>query len=857
MEGKMKKLISILIILVMVAINVSIFNNKVIPISSEESRIVYKPQEIQYPLKNPDTGWINYSFSPFTDFTPLYSGSSSKYSTTCYSNYFTWRDLEPQEGVYDFSAINNFVNQWSNHGMSLAIGIHMADATSLPGQIHVPQYIYESVGGKWITSLYGGAFTLPYPTWEPYYWDDLLLDSWGNMLKAFAAEYAKKPKWQKYIKEFDMSSFGQWGEWHTEMFGHESSKTDPKSKLFNKSDSQIKQIQVQTMERMSKQYTDLFLNNNDGIKYPKLGLNVVYSTVTYGEYKFATNGTLAPGIKNVIDNSLFNQISIYRRFIGGEYYLYGPDRTAILKNWQKLRFHGEWGSATGNINDGDFGNNTQGNPTTTQQAIQQALDYHSSTLGWYVGSVLESKKLNVAEVPSGKLYNGKDYIYYDGMTLEEYYQANCGYRLVLNSAEFPSNLNNGQTFKLIQNWAQKGVATVYNKYNLTAYLVNDSGKVISLGSDESFDARGMLKKENDVLKNYNIVTTHKLPANISPGYYQLKIAVTDPATGEPAVNLAILGKDNGGNNYGKYSLGYIEVGNFTGKKPTFTANSYIKPEKMKSSRPILKKSNNSFVWGDPDNSFTGYAGFSFSLKKGVDVYDIGYAIKDRKYSYPVIMSIVDLENKNVLVSQVFRFAGGGYLESGQLSVPVKLFANRKYAVLARYSEEKANIYGEKIVIKTLYRNSPLNLINSNFDDIHAVTSSDGKIIKASEGGENKSNGVINLGFKETSASESVASTNSLSSTTSMSKSADDEQIISSSNSYSYNSSISFASSVGSNSISRNESQIVVSDAKSIENLKNTQKTKFPQSLVIIAVILLTAGITALLYFLVYRNNQNT
>ena len=56
--------------------------------------------------------------------------------------------------------------------------------------------------------------------------------------------------------EFDMSAYGQWGEWHTSMFDDAECRNDPKSKLYKKSEEEIRQIQVETMERMSRQYTD-------------------------------------------------------------------------------------------------------------------------------------------------------------------------------------------------------------------------------------------------------------------------------------------------------------------------------------------------------------------------------------------------------------------------------------------------------------------------------------------------------------------------------------------------------------------------------------------------------------------------
>lgn len=707
-------------------------------------KVLYTPQEILQPLKNPNMGWTTYSFKPYTDTTAVFGGQMSKYSTNIYSNYFSWRELEPSEGVYDFTPIDNFVKLWKDYDLDVAVGIHMADATSLPGQIHVPQYIYEQVGGKWVTELYGGAFTLPYPTWEPYYWEEKLLTSWENLLRAFAKEYEENTLWQEKIAQLDMSSFGQWGEWHTSMFDDAYCRQDPNSKLYGKTDEQVKEIQVQTMERMSKRYTDIFLNDETDIKYPRLTANVVYSTVTYGEYVATEDGTLAPGIKNVIEASKMGEVDMFRRFIGGEQYLFGPDKETILNHWQRLRFHGEWGSATGGIDDGDFGNNLVGNPTTTQQAVQMGLDYHSSTLGWYVGSVLENKKVNITEVPSGDLYMGKDFIVWSGMTLEEYYQANCGYRLVLDSIEYPSAVKSGDEISLDQIWSQKGCATVYDKYDLKVYLLSESGEEYVLGTDSGFDARGWIKRDDSEYKKYPVVSSFTVP-QLPSGYYKLMVAIVDEQ-GEPAINLAIAGKDTDGDHYGKYGLGYLAVNSPEGVMPNFVAEPYREPVKRVTNRPSMRTGYDQFSFGEEDTEFVGYAGFSFIAKRDMQVWEIGFAVKQAENSYPITLSIVDIEQKKCLVSQTFRFSGIGSIEYGQLAVPVAMEKDKEYAVLARYDPENVNLYGEKKKIKVLYKRCVLSDLSEEIIDIQAVTSSDGLNLNYDTAAQNMSNGALNIRY---------------------------------------------------------------------------------------------------------------
>jgi hypothetical protein len=125
-----------------------------------------------------------------------------------------------------------------------------------------------------------------------------------------------------------------------------------------------------------------------------------------------------------------------------------------------------------------------------------------------------------------------------------------GYRLVLASTDFSQVLHQGESWALQQVWLNRNVGRSYIQYPLRVYLVDAEGKAVWSGEDAGFDPRGFVKGST-----YPVSSTFTLPEDVPPGHYQLKIALVDPTTGEPAVQLAIEGRDS----VGRYSLGEVTV----------------------------------------------------------------------------------------------------------------------------------------------------------------------------------------------------------------------------------------------------------------------------------------------------------
>jgi len=129
-----------------------------------------------------------------------------------------------------------------------------------------------------------------------------------------------------------------------------------------------------------------------------------------------------------------------------------------------------------------------------------------------------------------------------------------GYRLVLRSASHPARAIAGEPLPLECQWDNIGVAPPYRGYvvawQLRPVARGAWGEPITIEDPaHPIDVTKWLPGPHDVKLDL------ALPADIEPGRYRLAVALIDPFTREPAVRLAIEGRDA----QGWYNLSQLEV----------------------------------------------------------------------------------------------------------------------------------------------------------------------------------------------------------------------------------------------------------------------------------------------------------
>jgi Domain of unknown function (DUF4832) len=126
------------------------------------------------------------------------------------------------------------------------------------------------------------------------------------------------------------------------------------------------------------------------------------------------------------------------------------------------------------------------------------------------------------------------------------FQKKMGYRFVLRRLEYPKAVKAGHLMPVKMWWFNAGVAPVYHDYSLDFEL-------------RSADARGAIHTFADIRKwlpgDSIYESTLHVPEMLRPGKCRVRIALLDLRTGQPAIRLAIEGREADG----WYDLGAIIV----------------------------------------------------------------------------------------------------------------------------------------------------------------------------------------------------------------------------------------------------------------------------------------------------------
>jgi hypothetical protein len=160
------------------------------------------------------------------------------------------------------------------------------------------------------------------------------------------------------------------------------------------------------------------------------------------------------------------------------------------------------------------------------------VDYiFSQALRWHVSSV------NVKSSPIPVEWRSK---------FDEF-QKKMGYRFVLRRVEYPRSVKAGQMMPVHMWWLNSGVAPVYRQYTLAIQFQSAAeSQNVTLTSDVTKWVPG------DAVVDQLVY----VPDTLRPGTYRLRVTLLDPRTNQPAVRIAIKGRESDG----WYNLVKITIG---------------------------------------------------------------------------------------------------------------------------------------------------------------------------------------------------------------------------------------------------------------------------------------------------------
>lgn len=474
------------------------------------------PQEIDSVLHNPDMGWV------FID--NAIPGHNDEGRTGSYPDIDNvavlsdWAEMEPTEGNYNWTMVDNAINYWVGQGKRIHFRMSSDTMVIIPYagyQNGCPQWLYDA-GVPYQTRAEQG-YNIKFPD----YTNSLYMPKLTNFVSAWANRY----KGNVNLDLVDLRGYGMWGEWHS---GHDfTGITQRESYLQQIIDAWYNAWGQQKILALSNSYewrTDMVPNCANPSTYTD------YKAWSKFDYAF-TKPKLVPRRDGVSGAMLQWDSKLLMDYFRANYKL--P---------VTLEFFGKYSDY--NQQGGFAGYNCE---TALNEALYMFHPNYMTMWGW--------------DGDSG----ARDF-YDNGKYWLDFGAKWMGYRFVLTKASYPQIVKPGETFTLDQTWINRAVGRCFNKYPLKVYLTDTNGNTIWSGSDNNFDQTGFVRGEN-----YNIASHFTLPSNISAGTYDLRIAMVD-GSGNPKIKLAIASMDSST----RYKIGTITVGddseNFEGG--SFTNSKY-------------------------------------------------------------------------------------------------------------------------------------------------------------------------------------------------------------------------------------------------------------------------------------------
>ncbi len=167
-------------------------------------------------LNSPHKGWYHHLLDngiasyPITDDSLVFSfpGMDHLYLR------LAWSYLEPEEGVFDWTRIDEVVEKYVPLGYGISFRITCKETGSYPGSVGqqqngvmyaTPVWVEKAGANGTITEAWG------IKSWTPVWDDPVFQAKLDNFHQQFAARYDHQ-SWVRYI---DIGSIGEWGEGHT------------------------------------------------------------------------------------------------------------------------------------------------------------------------------------------------------------------------------------------------------------------------------------------------------------------------------------------------------------------------------------------------------------------------------------------------------------------------------------------------------------------------------------------------------------------------------------------------------------------------------------------------------------------
>lgn len=154
----------------------------------------YQYQQTDEAFKNPMMG-----YAPNADYLEAVGDNTLVYVDV------TWRELEPEEGVFAFEEIaaDNYLADWRTQGKNVVFRF-VCDKPGEETHMDIPDWLYEKTGdGTFYDCSYGKGYS-------PDYTNQTFIAYHKKAIEALGAEYGQ----DSFFCFIELGSLGHWGEWH-------------------------------------------------------------------------------------------------------------------------------------------------------------------------------------------------------------------------------------------------------------------------------------------------------------------------------------------------------------------------------------------------------------------------------------------------------------------------------------------------------------------------------------------------------------------------------------------------------------------------------------------------------------------
>ncbi len=460
-------------------------------------------------LHNPDMGWViyeNFAFDqdPHGSSTMLGLLGDDLPEVDAVSLMFSWQDVEPRQGVYDFSKVDAAYDHWRQRGKNLQLRLSTESLLwwarrQPPAGLGVPDYVLARMAGREKQTRKMGV--------EPYVVVDARNSFYRERLGAFLRVVEEHFDDRRPVSLIDLRGFGVWGEWH-------SGFRYPNPEGRRAALMGILDIWSASLPRHTLALCGSY--DPDGPKEFYAGPNDRFDpafTTNYAEFLRYS----------AFDHALTKtNVTLRRDGCGGA--VHSNERKLndeAFRTFHRAPMFSEFVAG--------FAAMKKGGSNWVSRAVDDALSLHPNYLnliGWQSADARDFARQRPDLIARGL--------------------RQMGYRLVPTRAQYPNQITNGVAFEIRFDWVNRGVGRALRDYQIEFLLTYPAGAKAAASTPDTLGTSQWL--QGTTYPAAHQVTFQNLP----PGEYQLAFTLRDPAT-QRAIALPLPGSGEAG----RYEIGRI------------------------------------------------------------------------------------------------------------------------------------------------------------------------------------------------------------------------------------------------------------------------------------------------------------